>query len=377
MFWEELALYLDTNSVQDERRHGAELHRAQKTESIEVMKKIIIKALMSKYDELPLIPSNEWIRLQFLPNNPWSVIGRNFRCRFNMVMGLQVRLIQKHHPDQKYGAVLFIYFKEFSVRFRKYVSMYYLDDKCSIPIGHPDAPASAVRRQRKAYGAGMSNASDHDHIPLHITPSVINRFGTPPRRVEDSFFGGEISVTLKCAVFEPSTAKRHMTELSGTYPDDISPIYMIYTDGGGDHRTPFISVQVSYIALFLNKDLDMLIAARTPPGYSVLNPIERLHSTLNLGLNGTSLARKEMDHDTEKKIKSFSSKSDWRKAQERFEKGEKNTINYKKVIVETTKDVHSLINKKFLYLQYKGETIQEGVNASEEVLESFYDSINS
>ena len=78
---------------------------------------------------------------------------------------------------------------------------------------------------------------------------------------------------------------------------------------------------------------------------------------------------------TQKKIKSFSSKSDWRKAQERFEKGEKNTIIYKNVIVETTKDVHSLINKKFLYLQYKGETIQEGVNASEEALGSFYDSM--
>ena len=76
---------------------------------------------------------------------------------------------------------------------------------------------------------------------------------------------------------------------------------------------------------------------------------------------------------TQKKIKSFSSKSDWRKAQDRFENGEKNTINYKSVITETTKDVHSLINKKFSYLQYKGETIQEGVNASEEVLESFYD----
>lgn len=98
-------------------------------------------------------------------------------------MGLQTRLIRKYHLDQKYGCVLFHYFKEFSVVFRRFISLYYLDDKCSIPIGHPDTPASAVRRQKKAYGAGISNASDHNHIPLNITASVINRFGTPPRRV--------------------------------------------------------------------------------------------------------------------------------------------------------------------------------------------------
>ena len=102
---------------------------------------------------------------------------------------------------------LFNYFKEFSVVFERFLSLYYPDDKCSIPIGRPDSPASAARGQRKAYGAGISNASDHDHIPLPITPSVINRFGTPPRIIEESFFGGEISVTLKCAMFETSTAK--------------------------------------------------------------------------------------------------------------------------------------------------------------------------
>ena len=43
--------------------------------------------------------------------------------------------------------------------------------------------------------------------------------------------------------------------------------------------------------------------------------------------------------------------------------------------METSRDVHSLINKKFSYLQYKGEKIQEGVKASEEVLESFYENM--
>ena len=44
----------------------------------------------------------------------------------------------------------------------------------------------------------------------------------------------------------------------------------------------------------------MVIAARTPPGLSVQNPIERVNSVLTLGCNGVVLARKEMDKDTEK-----------------------------------------------------------------------------
>ena len=149
-------------------------------------------------------------------------------------------------------------------------------------------------------------ACDHDHIPLHITPSVINIFDTPPRRLEDGFFGGRTTVLLKDAVFEQSSAIRHMVELNhADNSEKSSPINLIYTDGGGDHRTPFISVQISYICRWIEQDLDMLVATRTPLYLSVLNPIERIHSTLNLGLTGMTLARKRLDGDTESKIKSL------------------------------------------------------------------------
>jgi len=37
----------------------------------------------------------------------------------------------------------------------------------------------------------------------------------------------------------------------------------IYTDGGPDHQTTYVSVKLSL--LYLKLDLDYLIAARTPP----------------------------------------------------------------------------------------------------------------
>ena len=124
---------------------------------------------------------------------------------------------------------------------------------------------------------------------------------------------------LKDSIFEPSTAKRPMVELEYLRSPGISKsISMIYTDGGGDHRTPFISVQKSYIAHFLNQDLDMLVAARTPPNLLVINPVERCMSVINLGLNGLTLARERMSDDVEGKIKYISSKKQWRESQKPF-----------------------------------------------------------
>ena len=182
---------------------------------------------------------------------------------------------------------------------------------------------------------------------------------------------------LKDAVFEPSSASRHMVELShaDTSPKS-SPINLIYTDGGGDHRTPFISVQISYICRWIEQDLDMLVAPRTPPYLSVLNPIERIHSTLNFGLTGMTLARKQLDDDTERKIKSLSSKKEWRKHNEEFLKGNENKVDCRKVIENTTKDCHEMIKKKFQALQYKGERIKIGEKSKQADVEQFLNHMN-
>ena len=64
------------------------------------------------------------------------------------------------------------------------------------------------------------------------------------------------------------------------------PILFVYTDayGGPDHRLTYLSVQLSYIALFRQMDLDLLIVGRTAPCHSWRNPVERIMSIVNLGL---------------------------------------------------------------------------------------------
>ena len=46
---------------------------------------------------------------------------------------------------------------------------------------------------------------------------------------------------------------------------------------------------------FLKLDLDLLCAARTAPSHSWRNPVERVMSTLNLGLQCVGLMRKTGD----------------------------------------------------------------------------------
>ena len=65
-------------------------------------------------------------------------------------------------------------------------------------------------------------------------------------------------------MFELSSCLRHLCELHNhvllTRMGNKSVLF-VYTDGGPDHRTTFVSVQLSLIALFLNLNLDLLIAA--------------------------------------------------------------------------------------------------------------------
>ena len=81
--------------------------------------------------------------------------------------------------------------------------------------------------------------------------------------------------------------------------NDTQPILMLYTDGGPDDRVTYLSVQLTLIALFLSRDLDMVVAVRTPPYHSWCNPVERITSILNLVLQSVGLMRTSMDQEFE------------------------------------------------------------------------------
>ena len=248
--------------------------------SIRDLREIIIKRLEAKYDSLlPLIPCEEWIRLQFWPTNPTTAAAMHYTGRFNIKYQVQARQLRKDHPDAHYCACLFWYMREFAILYHDYVCFIAADDKHKIPIGEGVVTSTGVRNKKSIVGTNTTLvASDHDFTKLSLTPSVIF-FIDVPQTIEHSFYHGKVFVSYKDTLFQPSSAIRHTTEFYSaiqTYyaSNTIPPILCIYTDGGPDHRTTFGSVQISLLCLFLCGNFDILIALRTAPHHSWANPAE-------------------------------------------------------------------------------------------------------
>ena len=205
-----------------------------------------------------------------------------------------------------------------------------------------------MRRQRRVLGGMDSLACDHDHIPMHITPSVVLKM-VPHCNELASFYGGKPFVMLKDAIFEISSPSCHMCEMSATIEaeDQELPVQLIYTNGGGDHRTTFISVQMAYLAHWLTNDFDCLIAFRCPPLLSVTNPCERFMQTDNIGLNGLALARDKMSDANEKEIAKFSSKKKWWAAQKPNDDGKVGSLNIRELLKQTTQFCFESLTARF------------------------------
>jgi hypothetical protein len=104
------------------------------------------------------------------------------------------------------------------------------------------------------------------------------------------------------------------------YPTAVAVI--LYTDGGPDHNCKHTSVRLGLLALFLELDLDTMVVMRTAPTQSWGNPVERVMSVLNLGLQGVALARQDMAEVYEKDFKKCNSMSSVRKVAEAHNVGD-------------------------------------------------------
>ena len=98
---------------------------------------------------------------------------------------------------------------------------------------------------------------------------------------------------------------------------------IMYTDGGPDHNCKHVSVRLGLLALFLELDLDTMVVMRTAPTQSWGNPVERVMSVLNLGLQGVALAREELENGVyEKDFKKCNGMSAVRSAAKAYELSE-------------------------------------------------------
>ncbi|XP_045159314.2 uncharacterized protein LOC123524857 [Mercenaria mercenaria] len=308
IFFNEMGQYFEKQLLPvNERRHGNELYLPLAI-SVEDLKSQVTKQCPPGTP----IPSSETIRLQFMPGNPFQKTALRYTGRFNVKFRVQTRQARLYHPDGRYVATMFRYLKQFCVRFREESLFICLDDKAIVPVGDPGVPISTgVRGHNKVMTPASGPelvAADHDFHVAGLVPSVV-LVTEAPSSSNDSFFTGKVYVTTKDKVFQSSHPFRHTTELIRILREHHSsdnvnlevPILCMMTDGGPDHRVTYESVKASLVQLLMQLDLDMLIAIRTAPNQSWVNPAERCMSILNLALQHVALSREKMSDEMEKK----------------------------------------------------------------------------
>ena len=193
------------------------------------------------------------------------------------------------------------------------------------------------------------------------------KFNNCKLNLNATFYTGSVHIGIKDLTFEPSNPFRHLTELVSVLKEKSfdKPVLFLYTDGGPDHRLTYISVQISLICLFLHLDLDYLCVGRTAPYHSWRNPVERIMSILNLGLQCVGLARSRMSEDFEKEVSKSNNLTNLRE----------HLSGRKSEVKESLSSIKSTLHSIFSRLKLHTEEFKVYESATENEMSSFWSSI--
>lgn len=93
----------------NECRHGSIMYLPIAI-SIRDLRELVTERLNKKFPDVSKpIPSDEWIRLQFWPKNPYSTAALRYTGRFQVKYAVQACQMRRSHPDSKYVAVMLQY----------------------------------------------------------------------------------------------------------------------------------------------------------------------------------------------------------------------------------------------------------------------------
>ena len=223
----------------------------------------------------------------------------------------------------------------------------------------------------------LLQATGHDFPTISVTMTVVP-LHYKPADLEHSWYRGMLNIYLKLHTMEPWTAVHNAKEIPDIIIDRCSgkkelvpPILGIYTDGGPEHQSNFVSVQIAYIALQQFLDLDMLVAARTVPGHSFKNPLEKVNCILNLALYGIGCMWIEIHEvaEFEKKLGNCSGVNDVRTFIS--ENPEKNT----KLLRDLCQPCLDLGKSSFERLSLKGDQFVVWDYVSDDNVDAFFEDI--
>ena len=365
-FWEKAEEFLeeDIGTAVDDRRHTQVVHLA-KAISIRDLREQVSNRCQP---DTP-IPSDEYIRLQFLPRRKNTKTAEYYTGKLDVKRMVQQRQWRKSHEDSHYCACIFRYMREYALLMRELSALVCMDDKHRVKVGEPSCPVAATERGRQVivHGKSVFQVADHDFTRFSIIPSVVFEVNIPDS-IAGSWYNGFVHVLYKDAAFEPSSPIRHAAELVSILRNKTltHPVLFLYSDGGPDHRVTYTSVKLALIAVFLELNLDYLCAARTAPYHSFRNPAERVMSVLNLGLQSVGLARNTVnDKDIEDTVTKRNSVSDVRKL-------DKSNPAVRPACLDAVEPVKLLLTKITERLQLKDKKFTLGNPATTDELDDLW-----
>ena len=163
-------------------------------------------------------------------------------------------------------------------------------------------------------------------------------------------------VGIKISATDLSTALRNATEVANVLiekldtKEALAPVLILYTDGGPEHRTTFLSGQIGMICSQKYLDLDQVLAVRTAPGHSYRNSAEKINCLLNIGLYRIGCMRQQStDPFFAQSLSRCTSLGDVRKLIE------KNSDRNTKLLKECCQPCINLISETFSRLELKDE----------------------
>ena len=247
------------------------------------------------------IPHPSTVLYAFAPPNVFLRSSKRYTCRINFQHKVQRRQLHAYHADAHYCNCQRKYAMEYAVHYNnKHGNVQFIsaDDKAKFKYGEPTHALATLSRNKP--GIAPTNktvsAADHDvHNKGSVTPSVVLQVDIPDDP-SISFYQGQVHVSLKCSIFQPSTCFRTLLELEKMLKkasawSDVNTL-ILFTDGGPEHLLTYESVRTALCVLFKrNPHIDALIAIRTAPGQSYMNPVERTMSLCNIGLSNLALSR--------------------------------------------------------------------------------------
>ena len=174
------------------------------------------------------------------------------------------------------------------------------DDKCKVPTGEPGNP---VGTNVRAMAPAVTLLSvrllmmDHSWHRASITPTVTLASDVAHAFDTGKWRRGQVVVSLKDSVLEPSSAFRNAAELATTILALCAkPIIVVKrTDGGSEQNTTFGSVQLADVALWKKTGADLLIHSRPAADGSWVNEAEGCMPLFNLAMQHQSTERLKMD----------------------------------------------------------------------------------